>query len=110
GRLVLLPQLRVGQSFYHRAEKLVAMREGDTDWTIRKSNGLLYQMKEDPTGRTWLRLSRIEDDNGNCVTVEYDDRGNIREVIGSDGLRYLFISDLNDRIKTIERTDGKHRV
>ncbi|WP_147457644.1 RHS repeat-associated core domain-containing protein, partial [Paracoccus alkanivorans] len=101
---------RVGQSFYHRAEKLVAMRKGDADWTIRKSNGLLYQMREDPTGRTWLRLSRIEDDNGNCVTVEYDDRGNLAEAVGTDGIRYLFISDDHERIRAIDKMAGEERV
>ena len=110
GRLVLLPELQVGQSFYHRAEKLTALRHGDTEWTIRRADGLSYGLTNDPTGRTLARLAQIQDDNKNRIAVEHDARGNLSRVTGTDGIVHLFVSDANDRIVAVDRIAGEQSV
>lgn len=50
GRLVMLPELEPGQSFYHRAEKLAATCRVADDWVIRLENGLDFLLGPDPAG------------------------------------------------------------
>lgn len=110
GRLILLPDLQVGQGFHHRAERLVAFRRGRTDWTIRRDDGLTYRLAAGHRAEDPLRLIRIEDDNGNRVTLEHDEAGHLCRVTGTDGILYLFATDDAGRIKAIDRSDGESRV
>lgn len=106
GRLVLLPQLQVGQSFWHRAESLLATRTGDAEWIIRRDDGLSYHLGL-PQRNGHLRLTRIDDGNGNDIRAQYDAAGRLAQITGSDGIRYLFASDQAGRFTTISKTDGE---
>lgn len=107
GRLILLPLLAVGQSFWHRAEQLLASREAPDRWRIRRNDGLDYVLAGD--GGT-LRLEAIEDRNGNRIALEHDERGCLVRAIATDGVQYLFTSDAQGRLVGVAKTDGHRRV
>ncbi|CAM3315541.1 RHS repeat-associated core domain-containing protein [Paracoccus aminovorans] len=106
GRLVLLPRLEVGQSFWHRAESLLATRLGTEEWVIRRDDGLHYRLAA-PGPDGGLRLVEISDGNGNRIAADYDAAGHLAQVTGSDGIRYLFDSDAAGRFTRISKTDGQ---
>ncbi|MFV0408831.1 MAG: RHS repeat-associated core domain-containing protein [Paracoccus sp. (in: a-proteobacteria)] len=111
GRLVVLPKLAPGQSFYHRAERLLATRTAEDRWSIRKNDDLIWHLVADPLKRQGdLHLEAVEDQNGNRIALRYDDQGWLREVLGNDGIRYLYGSDTRGRITTIDKTDGKDTI
>ena len=110
GRLILLPRIQPGQSFYHRAERLTATRESDTQWTLRMSDGLLRRLTASPGRPGRFRLTSLADGNGNQVALSYDSRGCLANVRASDGIDYQFSCDLGGRIVEISRTDGHARA
>lgn len=105
GRLILLPSLAVGQSFWHRAESLLASRIADQEWVIRKDDGLSYHLVAPERGGN-LRLTEIGDGNGNRITVKYDAADQLAQITGSDGILYGFTSDARGRLTRISKTDG----
>ncbi|RCW87062.1 RHS repeat-associated core domain-containing protein [Paracoccus lutimaris] len=110
GRLILLPRMQPGQSFYHRAEKLAATRESDTQWLLRMADGLLRRMTACPGRPGRFRLTSLGDGNGNLVALSYDSRGCLANVRASDGIDFQFASDPAGRISEISRTDGTARM
>ncbi|KGJ04219.1 hypothetical protein IT41_11000 [Paracoccus halophilus] len=110
GRLVLLPRLQPGQSFYHRAEKLTAIRDGETGWRIRMADGLVRRLAAWPGRAGYFRLTSLGDDNGNHVALSYDSRGGLVNIRASDGIDYQFALDPAGRVTEISRTDGRARV
>lgn len=110
GRLVLLPRLAAGQSFYHRAEKLTAIRDSESGWRIRMQDGLIRRMAAWPGQPGRFRLTALSDDNGNQISLSYDSRGCLVNVRASDGIDYQFSLDPVGRVTEIARTDGNARV
>ena len=110
GRLILMPRIQPGQSFYHRAERLTATRESATQWVLRMSDGLLRRLTACPGRMDRSRLTSLGDGNGNQVALSYDSRGCLANVRASDGIDYQFSCDLGGRITEISRTDGQARA
>ena len=110
GRLILLPRMQPGQSFYHRAEKLTATRESDGQWLLRMADGLFRRMTACPRHPGLFRLAALVDGNGHQVALSYDSRGCIANVRASDGIDYQFSCDPAGRITEISRTDGSARM
>lgn len=110
GRLVLLPRLAPGQSFYHRAEKLTAIRDSQSGWRIRMEDGLIRRMAAWPGRPGYFRLTALGDDNANQVALSYDSRGCLVNVRASDGIDYQFSLDPVGRVTEITKTDGNARI
>ncbi|MFD1794911.1 hypothetical protein FQV27_05495 [Paracoccus aurantiacus] len=109
GRLILLPKMETGQSFYHRAEKLVAICRGKDDWVIRRQSGLEYRLGPVPGGEGRLRLDLIADANGNRIALDYDGAGNLIRVTGADEIAYLFTHDEEGRFLSVARSDAEQQ-
>lgn len=109
GRLVLLPRLAVGQSFWHRAESLLASRTAEAEWVIRREDGLYYRLGQ-PGRDGHLRLTSIDDGNGNRVQAHYDADLRLSQITGSDGIRYLFTSDHAGRFTSVSKISGETQV
>lgn len=107
GRLVLLPRMQSGQSFYHRAEQLTVTRDSDAQWTLRMADGLLRRLSICPRRPNRFRLMSLADGNGNQVALSYDSRGCLANIRASDGIDYQFSCDPDGRIIRISRTDGQ---
>ena len=110
GRLILLPRMQPGQSFYHRAEQLTATRESDAQWLLRMSDGVLRRLSACPRRAGRFRLTSLSDGNGNLVALSYDSRGCLANVRASDGIDYQFSCDPAGRIIEISQTDGHTRA
>lgn len=110
GRLILLPRLQPGQSFYHRAEKLTAIRESEGQWLLRMPDGLLRRLTACPGRAGRFRLAGLGDGNGNQVALSYDSRGCLANVRASDGIDYQFSCDPAGRITEISRAEGTSRL
>ncbi|MCQ0970249.1 DUF6531 domain-containing protein [Paracoccus sp. TK19116] len=105
GRTLLLPKLQPGQCYYHRSERVLAIRD-DQGWTIRDSDDRWHAMVADANEKSRFLLKEIRDANGNRVTIRRDASGAIDHVTGSDGIEYLFRNDDAGRIRSIHRRAG----
>jgi RHS repeat-associated protein len=107
GRLVLLPLLEPGETFYHRAEKLTVRRGTSGNYAVRNAEDLIYQLAPAPADPSRCRLTAISDFNGNALTLEYD--GDLlHRITTCEGIVVAIARDDLGRISSVSRQAGSH--
>ncbi len=102
GRLIELPRLSEGESFYHRAEKLVVLRRHNR-FELRDESGLARVLESSPVDPGRFRLTAIMDFNGNALRLAYDAQGWLSRVDTCEGIALIFGHDAHGRITEISR-------
>ncbi len=98
GRLIPLPQMLPGETFYHRAEKLTAIREASGDYSVlteEKQRLTFTASKMDPSRYT---IYKIGDFNQNSLTFTYTDEGYLKKITNDAGIAVHFDLDQYGRI------------
>lgn len=104
GRLVAFPVPEVGNSYFHRREKMTLINDG-TSLYLRDSNLLIYRFRKEgvASGSFPIHyLARIEDPNGFNIQFEYSQGNSLNRVIDSAGREFLFSTDDKGRITQIQ--------
>lgn len=114
GRLISFPPLKEGEEHFDRTERLTISRSPgkyDGEYSIRTISRLTYRFRElrenkraplsaprDPRTPVEHVLTRIFDDVGNNLSFEYDERGQLSEIIDCGGRSLQLITDKHGRI------------
>ncbi|MCU0827469.1 MAG: DUF6531 domain-containing protein [Tabrizicola sp.] len=105
GRLIHLPQLDPGETFYHRAEKLTVRRGEAGQYAVRDADDLIYRLAPTPEDPSQCRLHSISDFNGNALTLDYDAAG-LSRITTCEGIELLVARDHRGRMSSISRQGG----
>ena len=100
GRDIRLDDLAVGQEIYESTERIHVSREDGGFKVGTAGRRTLYFRSLEP-GDSVFHLTRVEDINGNCISLVYE-RGVLSRVIDSAGRVLTFLSDNAGRLVEIE--------
>ncbi len=101
GRPIAFPYLEVGESYYHRQEKLQLTRD-ERGFSLRDQarQSYRFQAPEPGSDQTCL-LERIEDAHQNVISFHYNKEGHLQKIIDSAGRILPVRCDARGRILEI---------
>ncbi len=98
GRLVLLPPLKAGESFYHRAEKLTVIRDNSGNYRVLTANKDQLTFVSSEADPSRYVLATTGDFNGNHLTLSYTPQGHLNKITNCAGVELRFDLDQHGRI------------
>lgn len=104
GRLILLPALKPGERFYHRAEKLTVIRDEAGDYTVLTEIKNRLTFKPSVTDPAHHALATMGDFNGNVVTLSYTEDGYLHRITNCAGVALHFDLDHLGRMTKVTKT------
>ncbi|MEY4579907.1 MAG: hypothetical protein RL701_4610 [Pseudomonadota bacterium] len=118
GRLVDLPPLKEGEEFFERSER-ITLRRSPGGYSIRTAERMTYRFRElrgaeakhkPAAANAKLHvLASIDDDFGPCLTLNYDTRGNLAEVVDVAGRSFQLSYDRHERIVEVSAPHPSER-
>ncbi len=99
GRFLAAPRLRVGESFFERAEKLTLERDA-RGYRLRLADGVVFGFSLAAEGVA-SPLAFVEDPAGNRIQLRYREGVRLSEIVDSGGRRFAVVCDDVGRIVEI---------
>jgi RHS repeat-associated protein len=73
GREVALPQIEVGQEYFHAYEQFTLIHPAPHHWALRHNHGVTHHFRVRASNQWRLPLEVVQDRNGNRVVLRFDD-------------------------------------